>query len=389
MNRRDYRYIVLGLGGIGSGAAYWLARTARHDVLGIEQFDLDHVRGGSQDHSRIIRLSYHTPGYVRLAQDAYAALATLEVDSGEPLILRTGGLDLEPAHAAISLDDYIASMTACAVSFEVLDAGEIRRRWPQFHVTDDVRGLFQAEGGIAPAARCNAAHRRMAIAHGATLRDNLPVRQVRDLGGEIEVVTDDGIFHCERLIVAGGAWTNQVLASFGMRLPLTVTQEQVTYFQPANQQAFAPERFPVWIWMDDPSFYGFPAYGETAVKVAQDVGGRPVTAETRSFDPDAENLARVQAFMRQVLPGALGPILYTKTCLYTLTPDRDFIIDRVPEHPNVALAVGAGHAFKYASVIGKLLAGLAGVGSIDTDLAPFAADRAILREANPATNYLV
>ncbi|MCB0049787.1 MAG: hypothetical protein KDE24_09625, partial [Caldilinea sp.] len=85
MNRRDYRYIVLGLGGIGSGAAYWLARTARHDVLGIEQFDLDHVRGGSQDHSRIIRLSYHTPGYVRLAQDAYVAWATLEVDSGEPL----------------------------------------------------------------------------------------------------------------------------------------------------------------------------------------------------------------------------------------------------------------------------------------------------------------
>lgn len=389
MNRRDYRYIVLGLGGIGSGAAYWLARTARNEVLGIEQFDLDHVRGGSQDHSRIIRLSYHTPAYVRLAQDAYAAWATLEVDAGEPLIVRTGGLDLEPANAAISLDDYIASMTACAVPFEVLDAAEIRRRWPQFHVSDDVRGLYQAEGGIAPAARCNAAHRRMAIAHGATLRDNLPVRHVRDLNGEIEVVTDEGVFRCERLIVAGGAWTNQVLASLGMTLPLTVTQEQVTYFQSSNQAAFAPERFPVWIWMDDPSFYGFPIYGEAAVKVAQDVGGRPVTVETRSFDPDAENLARVQAFMRKLLPGALGPILYTKTCLYTLTPDRDFIIDRVPDHPDVALAVGAGHAFKYASVIGKLLAGLAGVGKVDTDLAPFAADRAILREVNPATNYLV
>lgn len=389
MNRRDYRYIVLGLGGIGSGAAYWLARTARNEVLGIEQFDLDHVRGGSQDHSRIIRLSYHTPAYVRLAQDAYAAWAALEADAGEPLIVRTGGLDLEPANAAISLDDYIASMRACAVPFEVLDAAEIRRRWPQFHATDDVRGLYQAEGGIAPAARCNAAHRRMAIAHGATLRDNLPVRHVRDLNGEIEVVTDDGVYRCERLIVAGGAWTNQVLGSFDMKLPLTVTQEQVTYFQPTNQAVFAPELFPVWIWMDDPSFYGFPIYGEAAVKVAQDVGGRPVTAETRSFDPDAENLARVQAFMRKVLPGALGPILYTKTCLYTLTPDRDFIIDRVPDHPNVTLAVGAGHAFKYASVIGKLLAGLAGVGSIDTDLAPFAANRAILREEKPATNFLV
>ncbi|MCB0049559.1 MAG: FAD-dependent oxidoreductase, partial [Caldilinea sp.] len=121
----------------------------------------------------------------------------------------------------------------------------------------------------------------------------------------------------------------------------------------------------------------------------QDVGGRPVTAETRSFDPDAENLARVQAFMRKMLPGALGPILYTKTCLYTLTPDRDFIIDRVPGHPHVALAVGAGHAFKFASVIGRLLAGLAGEESIDTDLTPFAADRAILREENPAANYLV
>ena len=136
----------MGLGGLGSGAAYWLARQGAQ-VLGIEQFELGHVRGASHDQSRIIRLSYHTPIYVALAKQAYAAWAAVESDAGEQLILRTGGLDLEPANAAISLDDYARSLAAETVPFEWLDADEIMRRWPQFSLTDDVRGLFQAQSG--------------------------------------------------------------------------------------------------------------------------------------------------------------------------------------------------------------------------------------------------
>src|SRR5688572_12920269 len=124
---RDYEYIVLGLGGFGSAAAYWLARRAGAGVLGLEQFELGHVRGESQDHSRIIRLSYHTPGYVELAKHAYRAWAEVEGDAGEKLVLRTGGLDFARPGGAIPLTNYSDSMDAAGVSYETLDAREIMR----------------------------------------------------------------------------------------------------------------------------------------------------------------------------------------------------------------------------------------------------------------------
>jgi sarcosine oxidase len=387
--RRDYETIVLGLGGIGSAAAYWLSKRLGAEVLGIEQFPIGHVRGGSQDHSRIIRLSYHTPAYVRLAKLAYQAWAGLEADAGEALILRTGGLDLSPANAHIPIADYTQSMTACNVPFETLDAGEIMRRWPQFRLAEDVIALYQSASGIAPAARCNAAHLRMARAHGATLLDNTPITALRSVGNEVEIETGGERYRCAKLVIAAGAWSNPMLAHFGWRLPLTITQEQVTYFATPHAEDFMPDRFPVWIWMDEPCFYGFPIYGEAGPKVAQDVGGEEVTAETRSFEPNPAALQRVQHFLRQILPSALGPIIYTKTCLYTLTPDRDFVIDTLPGHPNIAVAIGAGHAFKFASLLGKTLSELVLDHATVADVDPFQIDRAILLEENPPKSFMV
>ncbi|MFN8445275.1 MAG: N-methyl-L-tryptophan oxidase [Caldilineaceae bacterium] len=387
--KTDFETIVLGLGGIGAAAAYWLARRYGNNVLGLEQFEIGHVRGGSQDHSRIIRLSYHTPGYVELAKLAYQAWASLEQDADEALIIKTGGLDLWPANPAIPMRDYSESLRACNVPYEMLDAREIMRRWPQWKLTQDVVGIFQAESGIAPAARCNAAHLRMARAHGATLIDQQPIVNIRSVAGEYEVVTAQGTYRCARLVMAAGAWSNQAYRSFGVQLPLTVTQEQVTYFTPLAPNHFTPERFPIWIWMDEPSFYGFPIYGEQAIKVAQDVGGQEVTGHTRSFEPDEANLQRVMNFMRKYLPSGIGPIAYTKTCLYTLTPDRDFVIDSLPEHSHVATAIGAGHAFKFASLIGKLLAEIVSDQPISADLTPFRFNRPILLEKEPQKHFLV
>src|SRR5215471_2844315 len=186
--RREYRFIVLGLGGIGSAAAYWLSRRFGANVLGLEQFELGHVRGESQDHSRIIRLSYHRPDYVEYAKLAYLAWAQVEADSGEQLVLRTGGLDFGPRESAIPLETYIDSLTMCAVPFEHLDAAEIMRRWPQFRVDDDIHGIFQADGGIAMAARANATHQRMAREHGATLRERAGITYVKPVDGEFEVL---------------------------------------------------------------------------------------------------------------------------------------------------------------------------------------------------------
>lgn len=386
---RDVDVIVLGLGGIGSGAAYWAAKRGAR-VLGIEQFAIAHERGESQDHSRIIRHSYHTPGYVRLTQRAYDAWAQLEADCGAPLIVKCGGLDLAPrAGAAIDMENYARSMDACGIAYERLDAGAIMRRWPQFMLPESVHGLFQADGGIAPAARCNAAHIAMARAHGATLIEHAPVTQIADRGGEIVVEADGARYAAGRLIIAAGPWTNAALAHLGARLPLAVTREQVVYYDTPNLDAFAPGRFPVWIWLDEPCYYGFPVYGEPAVKAAQDVGGYETTADDRTFEPDPANTARVTDFLARMLPGVVGPIRRVKTCLYTLTPDRDFVLDTLPGHPAISLAVGAGHAFKFASELGRCLSELALDGVARADLSGFQADRAILTMTDPPRSYVV
>ncbi|MBK6327490.1 MAG: N-methyl-L-tryptophan oxidase [Chloroflexi bacterium] len=387
--KQDFEYIVLGLGGIGSGALYWLARQAGGEVLGLEQFEIGHARGGSQDHSRIIRLSYHTPGYVALAKAAYAAWTAVETDLGESLIVKTGGLDLFPANAAIPSGDYTASMDAGGVPFDWLTAAEVMARWPQFRLTDDVQALYQAESGIAPAAKCNAAHLKLAQQYGAVVQDGVGETAVTPHHDLIEVRTNGETYRCRKLIVANGAWTNHTLAQFGRKLPLTVTQEQVVYYHTPHAADFMPDRFPIWIWMDEPSFYGFPVYGEAGPKAAQDVGGEVVTAESRSFAPNPALQQRVDEFVQRILPRAYGPPILSKTCLYTLTPDRDFVIDTLPENPNVIVAVGAGHAFKFASVIGRILSELALKGTTDQDISAFRINRDILLAENPKTHFLV
>lgn len=388
--RREYDYIVVGLGGIGSAAAYWLARRAGNGVLGLEQFEFGHEKGASEDHSRIIRLSYHTPEYVALAHHAYDAWRALEEESGEQLLIITGDLFLGPRESAMPLDDYIASMSAQHVPFEVLDAAEIMRRWPQFRLDDDVHATFQAQGGMVAARKGVMEHQRMARARGATLLENSPVTAITPLSEGVEVATPAAAYRCRRLVLAADAWTNGLLAPLGIRLPLTLMEEQISYFLSPHLEEFMPDRFPVWIWADDPNFYGVPVYGETlGVKAAQDTAGREVTLETRTYEPDPVTLERVGAFLQRTLPRAYGPILYSKTCVYTLPPDRDFVIDTLPEYPQIALALGAGHGYKFAGLIGRILSDLAIEGRTSYAIAPFTVARPVLHMENPPKNFLL
>lgn len=388
----EWDAIVVGLGGIGSAAACWLSERLGSRVMGLEQFALGHDRGASQDHSRIIRLSYHRPDYVRLARRAYQTWAEVEAASGATIVTRTGGLDVAPRDAAIPMTDYTAAMNAEGVPFEHLDADEIVRRWPQWRLGDEHHGLYQADGGLADPNRGNAAHLELARRNGATLRDQAPVVGLREVSGEVEVETAAGETHrAGHVVLAADAWTNELLASFDRRLPLTITREQVTYFACPRPDDFAPARFPIWIWMDEPCFYGFPTYGEAGPKAAQDVGGEETSPETRTFDRDEAAHRRLIEFLGRHLPGVLGPPIYTKTCLYTLTPDRDFVLGRLPDQPAILVALGAAHGFKYASVLGRILAELVvdGRTSSAVDIARFAIDRPILLEASPATSFMV
>lgn len=350
---------------------------------------MGHVRGGSQDHSRIIRLSYHEPHYVTLAKEAYRAWAAVEADSGEQLVYKTGGLDLSPAGSRLPLDDYSNSLTALNIPFELLDAAEIMYRWPQWRLPDHVRGLYQTESGLVAAAKSNAAHQKMAREHGAVLRDNAPVTKIHAAGNEITVVAGGETYTCEKLVIASGAWSNHLLAHFGTKINLTVTQEQVTYYASPHPADYSLERFPIWIWLDEPCYYGFPAFGEAGPKIAQDVGGQETTAEFRTFELDTAAFQRTDTFLRQHLPTAHGPVIASKTCLYTMPPDRDFVLDTLPEHPNVVVAIGAGHAFKFASLLGKILSQLAISGKSEFNLAPFQFSRPILFAENPVKEFMV
>ena len=187
-----YDHVVVGLGALGSAAAYHLAKRGR-SVLGLEQFELGHARGASHDTSRILRHSYHTPEYVRLTQDAYDDWALLSADAGQELVTVVGGLDLFPPHPAIPMDDYTQALTKVGIPFELLGADAVEHRWPQFSLPDGTVGLYQERGAIVPAGPGTAAMQDLARRYGAVLRDHSPVAG----GSEHSVTLADGtVFTC-------------------------------------------------------------------------------------------------------------------------------------------------------------------------------------------------
>jgi sarcosine oxidase len=385
-----YDVVVIGLGALGSSAAMHLARRGQR-VLGLERFELGHRRGASHDSSRILRHSYHTPTYVRLTQEAYADWAELERWSGEQLVTVTGGLDLFPPTPAIPMGDYTASLSEVGVPFELLDVPEIGRRWPQFSLPSGTIGLYQERGAIVPAARTTALMQKLAVAAGAELRGSARVLALSDSAGQVLIELDAATVTAERVVVCADAWTNEVLAGLDVRLPLETTLEQATYFAPSRPGSFAPHHLPLWIWMDDPSFYGFPCYGEPTVKAAQDCGGPAIdTADplSRTSEPDPGMLERLSSFMRTLLPESGDPVRSIR-CQYTLTPDRDFVLAPVPGHESVVVGLGAAHAFKFAPTFGRVLAELATDGSTSSDIGAFRLDRPALTDPAYLAHWLV
>jgi monomeric sarcosine oxidase len=379
-----YRYAVIGGGGIGSAAAYWLSRHAGDGVVCLEQWELGHRMGASEDHSRIIRLGYHSSTYTALTRDAYAAWRIVEEESGVPLVHTTGMVNIaQPGtEGGEILDAYVAAMDEHDIAYERLDSHELTRRWPQFRLPDDHEALFQPDGGILDIRRAGAAHVALARARGATVLPNAGVTAIRAASGGVELVTRAGAVHAEKVVICAGAWTAGLLTRLGLDWPIRLTQEQVTYYATPNLSDFAPERFPVWIWHGglEETFYGLPVYGVPGTKAGQDVGGDVVTVDTRTFDPNPRILAYLRRFLERNIPGSLGPELYTKTCLYDMPPDREFVLGTLPEHPQVSVVNGAGHGFKFAGLMGKILSELAIHGKTQYPIEAFRPDRPALTD---------
>ncbi len=383
-----FDYVVVGLGGLGSAAAWELARRG-HRVLGLERFALGHSRGASHDTSRILRHSYHTPAYVRLTQEAYADWARLEQESGAQLVTRAGGLDLFPPDPAIPAIDYTQSMDEVGIAYEVLDSYRLTARWPQLRVPDGTLGLFQTDGSIVPAGRTTAVLHQQARRLGAELRDHSPVLAVEDLGDRgMRVTTTNAEIDCRGVVVCADAWTNDVVDQLGVHVPLAVTLEQVTYFAVDEPDRFAVGALPLWIWMDDPSFYGFPSYGEETVKAAQDCGGPTISPDDRTSDPDPAMEALLAEHVHAMLPGVGAPLRSVR-CQYTLTADRDFVLAPVPRHENIVVGLGAAHGFKFVPTFGRVLADLVTTGTTTSDVSAFRLDRPALTQPDYAPHWLV
>ncbi|MDW8328306.1 MAG: N-methyl-L-tryptophan oxidase [Anaerolineales bacterium] len=388
--KTTYDTIVIGLGGLGAAALYWLSRELGADVLGLEQFELTHNRGSSQDHSRIIRLAQHQDIYTALAQPAYDAWREVEAEADIQLVYITGGLVIEEfgvrdtsQAGTRELAGYINAMRRHNIPFEELTAAEVNYRWPQFALKDNQSAVYQKDSGFVDAARGVAVHLALARARGATVLANTPVLKVVPHGeSSAEVVTAQGTFHARAVVMATGFWTNAILKEAGVQLPFYGTQEQVTYFATPHLRECSPRRFPVWIFHGAHSFYGFPVYGEPATKIGEHLAGPEVTPETRTFDADPVREARCSEFLRTHIPRAHGPIHLTKTCIYHNTPDQDFVIDTLPQYPQIALTAAGGQGYKFAGVIGQALRDLALHRRSDLPIAPFTLRRPAFTDPN-------
>ncbi|WP_157981649.1 N-methyl-L-tryptophan oxidase [Protaetiibacter intestinalis] len=361
---------VVGMGALGSAAAYHLARRGAK-VVAFEQFELGHVRGASHDTSRIIRTSYGEERYVRLAQSAYRDWAELEAATGERLTTITGGVVFIRTGGPYAASDFARALTATGVPHELLSPAEVHERWPQFAIPEGVETVYTPDSGIAHAARTVATLQLHARVNGADIRDRTRVEAVEPDAEGVVVRTSGGEVRARKVVIAADAWTNELLAPLGAEIPLVVMQEQVSYFAPADAAPYDPARFPVWIWEDDHCFYGFPTYGEPSIKAARDVSENLMTPAERTFVPSPELLDELRGFMGEVIPGS-GEVLRTVTCQYALTPDREFVLGPLPAHPEVLVALAAGHGFKFTPAIGRVLAELALDGTTSDDISGFA-----------------
>lgn len=380
MARHDV--IVLGLGGMGSAAAYHLAARGRR-VLGLEQFTSPHDRGSSHGSTRVIRQAYFEhPSYVPLLVRAYELWQDLARRTGGSLLQLPGGLMLGPAGSSV-VSGSLQSAREHGLAHEVLDAHALKRRYPQFRLTGDTVGLLEPTAGLVWCEQSVAAHLEAAARAGADLHFQEPVLgwEAASDGGSVTVTTPKGTYTADRLVVTPGPWAPQVLTDLG--LPLEVTRQVLFWFQPdAGIDAFLPDRFPIYIWQrnETEAVYGFPAVEgpDGGVKVAffHHPVHEVVTPETvdRNLRPDDES--RLRAALREFLPSLDGARVRSRVCLYTTTPDHHFVICAHPRHPQVSIACGfSGHGYKFCSVVGEILADLATDGSTRHDVSRFTPER--------------
>ena len=362
-----YDVIIIGLGGMGSAAAYHLAGRGRR-VLGFERYSPPHEWGSSHGRSRIIRQAYfEDPAYVPLLLRAYELWEQLEKNSDEDILTVTGGLMIGYPNSDL-VEGSRESAEKHDLPYEMLDAPEIKRRFPVFEPTSDTVALYEERAGFVRPETSISAHLELAARRGADLRFGQPILSwsADSSGDRVTVETTEGTFEAERLVISAGSWAPELLSE--LELPLEVTRQILFWFEPDDITPFRPENFPVYIWEPDDgnTFYGIPAHdGERGVKATFfRADSIPCTPETIDREVKEADVEFVRQYIGRYLPRLDGKPLQAQTCMYTNTPDLHFVLAPHPEHSQVIVAAGfSGHGYKMASVVGEILADLATEGS--------------------------
>ncbi len=373
---RPFDTIVVGVGGMGSAACYHLAKRGRR-VLGLERFDIPHGRGSSHGYTRILRLPYYEhPSYVPLLRRAYELWDAIQRRAGEQLLHITGSIDAGPAEGWV-FKGALASAHLHDLPHEVLTSAELGRRFPGYHLPHDLYALYQPQGGFLRPEQSIVAHVNAALDCGAEIHGRERVVEWQPTGGDgVCVTTDRGVYEAGSLILTAGAWMAGMLPTLeGLAVP---ERQVLAWLQPRRPDHFAPSRFPVFnLEVPEGRFYGFPVFAVPGFKFGRyrHLGelGDPDTLPTEPNDADERML---RAFAARYFPDGTGPTMMMATCMFTNTPDGHFIIDTHPTYPQISFASPcSGHGFKFASVIGEIMADLAERGETRHDINLFRLDR--------------
>lgn len=356
----NFGVIVVGVGTMGSAACFQLARRGVR-VLGLERFDIPHGMGSAHGFSRMIRLAYFEhPDYVPLLRRSYALWKELAAELGRDVIHITGGLMIGPPGAEV-LEGSLRSVRRYELPHELLNAAEAMKRFPQFKLPEDYRVLHDHMAGLLLPERAVAGYAELALRSGAELHGQEQVTSWEASNHGVVVRSTKATYRADTVIFCGGAWTDKLVRDLGV--PLTVTRQPLAWVWPKSPELFDLGKFPVWIMehRDGSNHYGFPMLPDNpGLKLASHKRSAPTDAETLDRSIHDSDEQAVRGVLSDFIPAANGPLLSLRICMYTNSPDHQFIIDRHPMHPNVIIACGfSGHGFKCASGIGEVLAELA------------------------------
>lgn len=371
--QKHYDAIVIGIGGMGSATLYHLAKRGLN-VLGIEQFGIPHEMGSSHGLTRIIRLAYYEdPSYVPLLRRTYAIWRELEAETNEQLFVQTGSIDM----GAEESDVFAGSLQSCiehGLEHEVFNSQQLTERFPGYRLPQHIKAVFQPQGGLLVPEKCIEAHVNVATAHGATVHTNERVQGWDILSdGRVQVVTDDGTYTAEKLVICGGAWAYKLVPQLaGKAIP---ERQVLIWLETKKPEWFTPQAFPVWnAQVDEGRYYGFPEFNINGDTPGMKFGRWHHRHEI--VDPDTidrnvypEDEALLRQFGEKYFPDGAGKTLNMKVCMLTNTADEHWIMETLPDMPQVSVAAGfSGHGFKMASVIGEIMADLAQHGTTEHDI---------------------